>query len=87
MTLTLEEQFKDIPTRQVLADTLTDKDKICPECGSEMLAIGTGKNPKQRLSIYHQSWNVLNILGLLMLVLNARIQKNHSLSKIMESQH
>lgn len=27
----LEEQFKDIPTRQVLADTLTDKDKICPE--------------------------------------------------------
>ena len=23
----LEEQFKDIPTRQVLADTLTDKDK------------------------------------------------------------
>ena len=40
---TLEEQFKDIPTRQVLADTLTDKDKICPECGSEMLAIGTEK--------------------------------------------
>lgn len=39
----LEEQFKDIPTRQVLADTLTDKDKICPECGSEMLAIGTEK--------------------------------------------
>lgn len=33
----LEEQFKDIPTRQVLADTLTDEDKICPECGSEML--------------------------------------------------
>lgn len=39
----LEEQFKDIPTRQVLADTLTDEDKICPECGSEMLAIGTEK--------------------------------------------
>ena len=39
----LEKQFKDIPTRQVLADTLTDKDKICPECGSEMLAIGTEK--------------------------------------------
>lgn len=39
----LEEQFKDIPTRQVLADTLTAKDKICPECGSEMLAIGTEK--------------------------------------------
>lgn len=40
---TLETQFKDIPTRQVLADTLTDEDKICPECGSEMLAIGTEK--------------------------------------------
>ena len=39
----LEEQFKDIPTRQILADTLTDEDKICPECGSEMLAIGTEK--------------------------------------------
>lgn len=38
---TLEEQFKDIPTRQVLADTLSDEDKICPLCGSEMLAIGT----------------------------------------------
>lgn len=27
---TLTEQFKDIPTRQVIADTLTDEDKICP---------------------------------------------------------
>lgn len=38
---TLKEQFKDIPTRQVLADTLSAEDKICPLCGSEMLAIGT----------------------------------------------
>ena len=38
---TLKEQFKDIPTRQVLADTLSEEDKICPLCGSEMLAIGT----------------------------------------------
>lgn len=38
---TLKEQFKDIPTRQVLVDTLSDEDKICPLCGSEMLAIGT----------------------------------------------
>ena len=37
----LKEQFKDIPTRQVLADTLSAEDKICPLCGSEMLAIGT----------------------------------------------
>lgn len=38
---TLAEQFKDIPTRQVLADTLSAEDKICPLCGSEMLPIGT----------------------------------------------
>ena len=38
---TLEAQFKNIPTRQVSADTLADEDKICPLCGSEMLAIGT----------------------------------------------
>ena len=37
----LKEQFKDIPTRQVLVDTLSAEDKICPLCGSEMLAIGT----------------------------------------------
>ena len=38
---TLEEQFKDIPTRQVQVNTLSDEDKLCPICGSEMLAIGT----------------------------------------------
>lgn len=38
---TLAEQFKDIPTRQVLADTLSAEDRICPLCGSEMLSIGT----------------------------------------------
>ena len=38
---TLEEQFKDIPTRQVKVDTLDDEDRICPKCGSEMLPIGT----------------------------------------------
>lgn len=38
---TLEEQSKDIPTRQVKVDTLDDEDRICPECGSEMLPIGT----------------------------------------------
>lgn len=38
---TLEEQFKDIPTRQVKADTLSDDDKTCSLCGSEMLPIGT----------------------------------------------
>lgn len=38
---TFKEKFKDIPTRQFLADTLSAEDKICPLCGSEMLAIGT----------------------------------------------
>lgn len=38
---TLREQFKDIPTRQVPADTLSAEDRLCPLCGSEMLAIGT----------------------------------------------
>ena len=38
---TLQEQFKDIPTRQVQVNTLSNEDKLCPICGSEMLAIGT----------------------------------------------
>ena len=38
---TLDEQFKDIPTRQIMADTLSGEDKVCPLCGSEMLPIGT----------------------------------------------
>lgn len=38
---TLAEQFKDIPTRQILADTLTDEEKLCPLCASQMLPIGT----------------------------------------------
>ena len=37
---TLAQQFKDIPTRQVTVNTLSDEDRICPLCGSEMLAIG-----------------------------------------------
>ena len=38
---TLQEQFKDIPTRQVVVDTLSMEEKMCPLCGSEMLPIGT----------------------------------------------
>ena len=37
----LEEQFKDIPTRQVVVNTLSDEDKQCPLCGTEMVPIGT----------------------------------------------
>ena len=38
---TLKEQFKDIPTRQVVVDTLTEDDKVCPLCGTQMVPIGT----------------------------------------------
>lgn len=38
---TLREQFRDIPTRQVFANTLSTEDRFCSLCGSEMLAIGT----------------------------------------------
>lgn len=37
---TLEQQFKDIPTKEVLVDTLSDEDKICANCGTKMVAIG-----------------------------------------------
>lgn len=37
----LKEQFKDIPTRQVTVDTLSDEDKVCPLCGAGMVRIGT----------------------------------------------
>lgn len=38
---TLDKQFKDIPTRQVVVDTLSDEDKTCPVCGTTMVSIGT----------------------------------------------
>lgn len=37
---TLEQQFKDIPSREVLVDTLSEEDKICINCGTSMIAIG-----------------------------------------------
>ncbi|SHL68640.1 zinc-finger binding domain of transposase IS66 [Anaerocolumna jejuensis DSM 15929] len=37
----LEEQFDGIPIRQVAVDTLTDEEKKCPICGTEMVPIGT----------------------------------------------
>lgn len=37
----LAEQFKDIPTRQVNVDTLTEEEKTCPICGTQMIPIGT----------------------------------------------
>ncbi len=38
---TLKEQFKGIETRQVTVDTLSEEDKTCPLCGTQMVAIGT----------------------------------------------
>ena len=38
---TLKEQFENLPTRQVPVDTLSDEDKICSICGTQMVPIGT----------------------------------------------
>ena len=37
----IKEQFKDIPVRQVTVNTLTEEEKQCPLCGTEMVPIGT----------------------------------------------
>lgn len=36
----LKEQFGKLPEREVMVDTLSDEDKICPECGTQMVPIG-----------------------------------------------
>lgn len=38
---TLDEQFSSLETKQVYINNLSDEDKLCPECGSEMKSIGT----------------------------------------------
>ena len=38
--LTLEEQFKDIPTRIIVADTLSEEERTCSLCGTAMVPIG-----------------------------------------------
>ncbi len=38
---TLLEQFENIPTKQVVVDTLSDEEKLCPVCKAEMKPIGT----------------------------------------------
>lgn len=37
----LKEQFKDIPVREVLVDTLSSDEKSCSLCGTKMVPIGT----------------------------------------------
>ena len=38
---TYEEQFENLPVRQVPLSTLSDGEKVCPLCGTEMVPIGT----------------------------------------------
>lgn len=38
---TFDEKFENLPVKQVYVDTLSDEDKICPVCDTEMKAIGT----------------------------------------------
>ena len=38
---TLKEQFSNIPVKQVFIDSLSDEDKLCPTCGTEMQPNGT----------------------------------------------
>ena len=38
---TLKEQFSNIPVKQVFIDSISDEDKLCPACGTEMQPIGT----------------------------------------------
>ena len=38
---TYEEMFDNLPRREVILDTLTDEEKNCPLCGTQMVPIGT----------------------------------------------
>lgn len=38
---TIKEQFENIPVRQVVVDTLSEEEKICAVCGTNMVPIGT----------------------------------------------
>ena len=35
------EMFGNLPTRQVVVNTLLDEEKMCPNCGTQMISIGT----------------------------------------------
>ncbi len=37
---TYDEMFANLPTTQIPVDTLTDEQKVCPVCGTEMVPIG-----------------------------------------------
>lgn len=37
----LEDKFKGIPVEEIIIDDLSPEDKLCPECGTELVPIGT----------------------------------------------
>lgn len=39
--VTLEKQFKNLPTRQIVVDTLSDEEKVCSLCNTAMVPIWT----------------------------------------------
>lgn len=43
----LEEKFKGIPVEETIVDDLTPEEKLCPECGTEMIPIGTEYNRQE----------------------------------------
>lgn len=38
---TYDEMFENLPSRDILLNTLTDAEKVCPVCGTQMVSIGT----------------------------------------------
>jgi len=38
---TYEEMFENLPSRQVVLDTLPEEEKVCPACNAQMIPIGT----------------------------------------------
>ena len=38
---TYEEMFGELPSRDILLNTLTEQEKVCPVCGTQMVPIGT----------------------------------------------
>ena len=49
-----EEMFEDLPRRQVILDTLTDEEKSCPVCGTQMVPIGT--EPARTELVFHPAY-------------------------------
>ena len=48
---TLEEKFKGIPVEEVIVDDLTREEKTCPDCGTEMVPVGTEYDHQELLYV------------------------------------